>query len=94
VHASEQEYDRTELLTELEREMLDAAEKLDFERAAVLRDRIREMKEAPTLEATSAGNPLLDGVDAADGDPDPPGPGRSKKGKPSYWKPRSRHLRQ
>ncbi len=96
VHASEQEYDRTELLVELEREMLEAAEKLDFERAAMLRDRIREMKEAPTLEATSTDTPLLDGVDAADDEAEPPASGQSRKGKgkPSYWKPRSRHLRQ
>jgi excinuclease ABC subunit B len=94
VHASEQEYDRTELLVELEREMLEAAEKLDFERAAVLRDRIREMKDAPTLETASSGTPLLDSAEAADDDCAPPGPGRGRKGKPSHWKPRSRRLRQ
>ncbi|MDR0869682.1 MAG: excinuclease ABC subunit UvrB [Planctomycetaceae bacterium] len=34
-----------ELINELEKEMLDAAEKLEFEKAAALRDRIDEMKE-------------------------------------------------
>ena len=95
VHESEQEYDRTELMAMLEKEMLDAAEKLDFERAATLRDRIREMKEAPTLEATGDA-PTLPGLSAVptDEDSDSPGGGRGKKGKPSYWKPRTRRFRQ
>jgi hypothetical protein len=61
VHASEDEYDRTEMIASLEKEMLDAAESLDFERAAMLRDRIREMREAPTLEPapTSTADPTL-----------------------------------
>jgi len=49
VRESELELDRTELLADLERQMLQAAEELDFERAARLRDRIRELKEAPQL---------------------------------------------
>jgi excinuclease ABC subunit B len=55
VHASEDEYDRTEMIAALEKEMLEAAESLDFERAAMLRDRIREMRDAPKLEAAPAG---------------------------------------
>ncbi|MCP4378640.1 MAG: excinuclease ABC subunit UvrB, partial [bacterium] len=43
IHASENEYDRVELIGELEREMLRAAEDLDFERAASLRDEIAEL---------------------------------------------------
>jgi excinuclease ABC subunit B len=50
VHVSEDEYDRTELIATLEQEMLEAAEKLDFEQAAVLRDRIKQLEAAPTLE--------------------------------------------
>ena len=46
IHASENEYDRVELITELEREMLQAAEDLEFERAAQLRDEIAELKAA------------------------------------------------
>jgi excinuclease UvrABC nuclease subunit len=38
------------LITALEQEMLEAAEKLDFERAAVLRDRIKQLEAAPILE--------------------------------------------
>jgi excinuclease ABC subunit B len=49
----EPQFDRTEQLVELERDMLDAAEKLDFERAAMLRDRIRELKEMPELKDIS-----------------------------------------
>ncbi|MCK5113390.1 MAG: excinuclease ABC subunit UvrB [Phycisphaerae bacterium] len=41
----QQQYDRTELLAELEREMLAAAEGLEFEKAARLRDRIAELKQ-------------------------------------------------
>ncbi len=44
IRASEEEFDRTELITELEAQMLEAAEALEFERAAVLRDRIKELK--------------------------------------------------
>ena len=46
IHASENEYDRVELITELEREMLRAAEDLEFERAARLRDEVAELKAA------------------------------------------------
>ncbi|MHC4445428.1 MAG: excinuclease ABC subunit UvrB [Planctomycetota bacterium] len=52
VQASQEEYDRGELIAMLENEMLEAAEQLDFERAAMLRDRIKELQDAPTLEKT------------------------------------------
>ncbi len=45
ISASENEYDRTELVARLEAEMLEAAEALEFERAAGLRDRIAELKD-------------------------------------------------
>ena len=45
IHAPAEEYDRTELITELERQMLTAAEALEFEKAARLRDRITQLKE-------------------------------------------------
>ena len=50
------DYDVVELLRELEAEMLEAAKKLEFERAALLRDQIAELKrgtgegEAPALK--------------------------------------------
>ncbi len=43
----EAEYDRDELIGILEQEMLDAANGLDFERAAKLRDQIAELKAMP-----------------------------------------------
>ncbi|MCD6174646.1 MAG: excinuclease ABC subunit UvrB [Planctomycetes bacterium] len=50
VHFSESEYDRTELITHMEKEMLAAAETLEFEKAARLRDEIAELKEMPELD--------------------------------------------
>ena len=52
IHATENEYDRVELITELEREMLRAAEDLEFERAARLRDEIAELKAADQEAST------------------------------------------
>ena len=57
INASELEYDRTELITKLEAQMLEAAEALEFERAARLRDRIKELKleeETETLARNTA----------------------------------------
>ena len=54
IHASEDELDRTELIAMLEKEMLEAAESLDFEQAARLRDRIKEIKGVPELVIQSA----------------------------------------
>jgi len=44
-----QTYERVELATQIEKEMLEAAQSLDFERAAFLRDQLRELKELPEL---------------------------------------------
>ena len=43
------EFEKVELVGEIEKEMLEAAESLDFERAAFLRDRLKELKELPEL---------------------------------------------
>ena len=53
IHAGEMEYDRAELISKLEAEMFEAAQALDFERAARLRDRIRQLEGAPVLEKVS-----------------------------------------
>ncbi len=45
----EQEYDRQELIALLEKEMLEAAEKLEFEKAAEIRDQIAELQEMPEI---------------------------------------------
>jgi excinuclease ABC subunit B len=47
----EKDYDRVELAAELNRQMLAAAEALDFETAARLRDRLRELDELPQLKS-------------------------------------------
>ncbi len=49
IRLGDSEYDKVELASQIEREMLEAAEALDFERAAVLRDQLRELKELPEL---------------------------------------------
>ncbi|MFQ5423377.1 MAG: excinuclease ABC subunit UvrB [Phycisphaerae bacterium] len=53
IRAGEEEFDRTQSIADLEGDMLAAAEALDFERAAKLRDRIRELKNAPALTAVA-----------------------------------------
>ncbi|MBN1764303.1 MAG: UvrB/UvrC motif-containing protein, partial [Sedimentisphaerales bacterium] len=45
----EQEYDREELIAILEKEMLAAAEALEFEKAARMRDQIRELQDSPEM---------------------------------------------
>jgi excinuclease ABC subunit B len=49
---SESEYDRQQVISELEEEMFLAAEKLDFEKAAFLRDRLNELKDMPVMESS------------------------------------------
>ncbi len=49
VRMSEQQMDRSELIQQLEEEMFQAAEELDFEQAARLRDRIKELRDSPEL---------------------------------------------
>jgi excinuclease ABC subunit B len=43
------EYERVELATQIEQEMIEAAQALDFERAALLRNQLRELRELPEL---------------------------------------------
>jgi excinuclease ABC subunit B len=49
ISLSEDEYDAAEIAVQIEKEMLEAAEKLDFERAAFLRDQLKELKELPQI---------------------------------------------
>jgi len=46
----EKEYDRAELMSELESAMLEAAQSLEFEKAASIRDKLAEVKAAPALD--------------------------------------------
>jgi excinuclease ABC subunit B len=52
IHAGASEFDRIEEISALEAEMFEAAEALEFERAARLRDRVAELK-AGTAKATA-----------------------------------------
>ena len=45
VHSSENEYEQQELFRMLEEEMLEAANNLDFEKAAAIRDRLKEIQQ-------------------------------------------------
>ena len=49
VRFGDSEYEKVELASQIEKEMLEAAQGLDFERAAFLRDQLRELKELPEL---------------------------------------------
>jgi len=46
LHAADEEFDIHEAIQDIEREMLEAAEALEFERAAMLRDQLFELKNA------------------------------------------------
>jgi excinuclease ABC subunit B len=47
IRSGADEYEKIELADQIEREMFEAAKELDFERAAFLRDQLRELKELP-----------------------------------------------
>jgi excinuclease ABC subunit B len=55
IHADENNFDQAEIVRLLEEEMLKAAQNLEFERAAQLRDKVNEIKGAPRIES---GRPL------------------------------------
>ena len=51
--ADEQTFETDELVLKLEKRMLEAAENLDFEQAAELRDRIDALREGQPVEASA-----------------------------------------
>ncbi len=59
IHAGAEAFDVSETISELEQEMLAAAESLDFEKAARLRDRIKELKSSPVLTNLSGGSSVI-----------------------------------
>ena len=73
IHLDETEFDRTELIAELEKAMLAAAEALEFEKAAALRDQLAELKDMPLLDETEGSKSKTQGKTA-------PG-GKMRKGK-------------
>lgn len=50
LHFSQQQFDAVEMAAELEKQMFEAAEALDFEKAAKLRDQLKELKELPIIK--------------------------------------------
>ena len=52
IHASQNDFDRIELVNQLEQEMFEAAEALEFERAAALRDKIAQLKSLEQAQAS------------------------------------------
>ncbi len=52
IHANENQYDKTEIIKVMEEEMLEAAQNLEFERAAQLRDKVKQLKGAPDIKPT------------------------------------------
>ncbi len=57
IHASETDYTQQEMIALLENEMLEAAEQLEFERAATIRDQIKQLKDQPELTAVTTDHP-------------------------------------
>jgi excinuclease ABC subunit B len=57
IHANEEQLDNTEIIKLLEEEMLEAAKGLEFERAAQLRDKLKELKGVPTIKSGAAWTP-------------------------------------
>ncbi len=53
----EQQFDRLELIADLEKQMLDAAQGLQFEKAADLRDQVKQLKETPELSMVTVKKP-------------------------------------
>ena len=68
------EFDVEQLVGELEKEMLEAADSLEFEKAAALRDRIKQLRDQPQLK-TSAKRPIRTAAPkpGAPGSPGAPG---------------------
>ncbi len=75
IHAGQDEYDRAEVIAELENEMLAAADALEFERAAELRDRIAELKG----QAVPAGQAAAQTDDGWDRPPKKTGRSRNRR---------------
>jgi excinuclease ABC subunit B len=55
VRFTDEEYDRTEIVRQIEQEMLDAAKELDFEKAAMLRDQLAELNALPEIGTSTKG---------------------------------------
>jgi excinuclease ABC subunit B len=102
-HLSEEQFDQQELLAMLEAEMLQAAEALEFERAAELRDRIKVLKQQPVLTSASTAGALRkhagapsEALTAPDAGPESESTAEHADDRPKQaapWKPRAQHRR-
>ena len=79
--ADEQTFDRETFLAELEKAMLEAAESLLFEKAAALRDRIKELKTTPGIGAVGESEKKR----RAGPKPGTPGSRVVRRTKPRHW---------
>jgi excinuclease ABC subunit B len=80
VRQNEEQLDHTELIRLLEEEMLEAAQGLEFERAAQLRDKINELKGAPTIRSGREWGPEVVESDQATRIWQPRSKGKPKRG--------------
>ena len=55
---SEEDYDKLRVIAELEEEMREASSRLEFERAAHLRDQVRALKANPAAAPATSATPL------------------------------------
>ncbi|MEC9372289.1 MAG: helicase-related protein, partial [Planctomycetota bacterium] len=76
VAKDEKEFDRDELITMLEADMFTAAESLEFEKAARIRDNVKRLREMPAADAQKIRMSDLED------DGQPRRPGAKKRGKP------------
>jgi len=86
VASTEEDFDTTELLSMLEEEMLAAAEELDFEKAAQLRDQVQEIKKQLDLGGAPDRMRRSDAEAAAGG-------GKKARGKPGMAGTKARRKR-
>ena len=81
LRAEPKEFERAEIIADLEKQMLEAAQNLDFEKAAQLRDRVKQIKDTPDIGGKIR---IDDGDEEDDNKPKPGTPGTrpSKKRRP------------
>ena len=80
MEGDDEEVDKAELIEELEKQMLEAAQAMEFEKAADLRDRVQELKNAPDLGPVKRGSGR--GKRSKPGTPGTPSGKRRKKQRP------------
>ncbi len=77
----DEQFDREELIAQLEKQMLEAAESLEFEKAAKLRDKVKQIRATPKMGKVSAADAAIEDAPDAPGTPGTR-PRKKRKGKP------------